>query len=61
MGIKWLLETVEKAEILALTFKKVHSSENLSEEARQCRIRTIIKNNNKICGIVERAAMSGDP
>ena len=35
---------LEKAELLAITFKKVHSSENLSEEARQCRIRTVMKN-----------------
>ena len=48
---------VEKAELLAITFKKVHSSENLSEEARQCRIRTVMKNPR----IVDRAELSGDP
>ena len=56
-GDTMVVENVEKAELLALMFRKVHCSENLSEGARQCRIRTIMKNPR----IVESAAMSGDP
>ena len=56
-GDTMVVGNVEKAELLAITFKKVHSSENLSEEARQCRIRTVMKNPR----IVDRAEMSGDP
>ena len=56
-GDTMVVGNVEKADLLTITFKKVHSSENLSEEARQCRIRTVMKNPR----IVDRAELSGDP
>lgn len=38
------ISTVEKAELLAKAFVKVHSSENLSQKGKQCRDNTLAQN-----------------
>lgn len=45
-----------KAELLAQTFRKVHSSDNLTEEARQCRNNTLMENPR----ILDRVEVLGD-
>lgn len=45
---------IEKAELLPKTFVKVHSSENLSSAAKQCRDYTLAKNP----GVTERKTTS---
>ncbi len=42
-GDKIAVSNLEKAELLVQIFKKVHSSDNLSEEARQCRNKTLME------------------
>lgn len=50
------INIIEKAELLAKTFVKIHSSENLSEKAKLCRDKTLAQNT----GITERRASSGE-
>jgi len=42
-GDKISVNNLEKAELLVQLFKKVHSSDHLSEEARQCRNKTLME------------------
>lgn len=56
-GDKMAVNNLAKAELLAQAFRKVQSSDNLTEEARQCRNRILMKNPK----ILEKMEMSGDP
>ena len=51
------VNNLEKAELLAQTFRKVHSSENLTEEAKRCRS-IVLKENPHV---LEKKEMTTDP
>ncbi len=50
------ISNVEKAELLASTFVKIHSSENVSLKAKQSRDNTLAQNP----GVTERRVILGD-
>lgn len=50
------ISNAEKAELLAKTFVKTHSSENLTSKAKQCRDNTLAQNP----GVTERSVTSGE-
>jgi exonuclease III len=56
-GDKIAVNNLEKAELLVQIFKKVHSSDNLSEVARQCRNKTLMEFPN----ILKKNKMSKNP
>lgn len=56
-GYKIAVSNLEKAELLVQISKEVHSSDNLSEEARQCRNKTLMEFPN----ILKKNKMSENP